>query len=209
MAKKGPYTVHVVVEGVGRGLLMHKFSTGASASLEQEVKKTKSAHGTPQEEAEQAAYRLASGNGHLGQLMLPAEHFLGAITNAGSGLQVRGKGKATYKKLFKGALDIEPDYIGLSSNAGETLHNYAVDSRPVKIKATQGRVMRHRPHLIDWRAEFNVVVRNDGIPLEVLEAAIADAGQSQCVGDYRPRYGTFRIVRCERVADEAGEEIES
>ena len=51
MVKKGSYTVHVVVEGTGRGLLMHKFSTGASASLEQEVKKTKSAHGTPQEEA--------------------------------------------------------------------------------------------------------------------------------------------------------------
>jgi hypothetical protein len=208
MAKKGPYVVHVVVEGTGRGLLMHKFSTGASASLEQEVKKTKSAHGTPSEEAEQAAYRLATGNGHLGQLMLPAEHFLGAITNAGSGLQVRGKGKATYKKLFKGALDIEPDYIGLTNAKGEGLNTFAIDSRPVKIKATQGRVMRHRPHLTDWRAEFDVIVRNDGIPLEVLEAAIADAGQSQCVGDYRPRYGTFRIVTCERV-DEGGAEAES
>lgn len=199
MSKSGPYTVRVVVEGIGRGLLMHKFSTGASAELEQEVKKTKRATGTPAEEAEQAAYRLASGNGHLGQLMLPAEHFLGAITNAGSGLQVRGKGKATYKKLFKGGLDIKPDYIGLTSTAGEELREYVVDSRPVKIKATQGRVMRHRPHLMDWRAEFDVLVNNDGIPIEVLEAAIAEAGQSQCVGDYRPRYGTFRIVRCERV----------
>lgn len=208
MAKAGPYTVHVVVEGTGRGLLMHKFSTAASASLEAEVKKTKAAHGTPQEEAEQAAYRLATGNGHLGQLMLPAEHFLGAITNAGSGLQVKGKGKATYKKLFKGALDINPDYVGLTNASGVTLHDFAIDSRPVKIKATQGRVIRHRPHLMDWRAEFDVVVRNDGIPLEVLQAAIADAGQSQCVGDYRPRYGTFRIVTCERVADEGDAEVD-
>lgn len=208
MAKKGPYTVHVVVEGTGRGLLMHKFSAGASAELEQEVKKTKQMRGTTEEEAEQAAYRLASANGKLGQLMLPAEHFLGAVTNAGSGLQVRGKGKATYKRLFKGALDITPDFIGLENVKGEKLFSFAIDSRPVKIKATQGRVMRHRPHLTDWRAEFDVVVNNDGIPVEVLQAAIAEAGQSQCVGDYRPRYGTFRIVKCERVADEAGEEAE-
>lgn len=201
------YTIHCVVEGTGRGLLMHKFSVEASAGIETKVKKATKDYGSKEDEAEEVAYRLDKVNGQpKGQLCLPAEHFLGAITNAGSGLRIQGQGKKTYKGAFQGQLDVIPDYLGLTDSKGAALFNYAepvgkIDSRPVRIKATSGRIVRHRPHIFaGWRTEFDIQVGDSGIPLEVVQAAVEAAGQAKCVGDYRPRYGQFRIVSFDKVA---------
>lgn len=197
------YTIHVQVEGTGRGLLMHKFSVKASTESEAKVKKVSRNHGTPESEAEDVAYRLDRVNGQdKGQLCLPAEHFLGAVVKAGSSLQIKGRGKKTYKGAFQGQLDVLPDYIGLTSNNSQ-LFDFNIDSRPVKIKATQGRIVRHRPHILaGWRAEFDIQVADDEIPLEVIQAAVEEAGRSCCVGDYRPRFGQFRIVSFEKAGEE-------
>lgn len=195
------YQIKVVVEGKGRGLLMHKFSVAATAGIENKVKRTARERETPDIEAEQVAYRLAAVEDEkIGQLCLPAEHFLGSITSAGSNLQVQGKGKKTYKAAFQGNLEIYPDYIGLTDASGQALFNYAIDSRPVRIQATKGRIIRHRPHIsAGWQASFTIEVMDDNIPIDVVQAAIEDAGHSKCVGDYRPRYGQYRIVKCEKV----------
>lgn len=188
------YKIKVTVEGTGKGLLMHKFGIEATASVEREVKKAKPARPGPAEEAEQGAYRIETTDGNKGQLCLPAEHFLGAMIKAGSSQQVKGKGKKTYKASMQGNVEIQPEYIGLTDDTSTPLSEYIVDSRPVRIKATGGRVIRHRPHLKAWRAMFEIVVMDDGVPLEVVQAILAEAGQSSCVGDYRPRFGQFRIV---------------
>jgi hypothetical protein len=195
------YRVEVVVEGVGNGLLMHKFSVAATASLEGEVRKAKQKQLTPAEEAEQGAYRLEAKDGAKGQLCLPAEHFLGALTAAGSSLKVRGSGKSTYKKAFAGHLDVAPAYVGLTDGQGNPMYDYMVDSRPVVIKATKGRVIRHRPFIAaGWRAKFEIKVGDDGIPVEVVQSALATAGEAHGVADYRPRFGHFRIVSFDRIA---------
>jgi hypothetical protein len=192
------YRVRIVVEGTNRGLLMHKFSTKATAEVEAKVKRSTRQSTTPAEEAEDFAYRLDPKEGEeKGQLCLPAEHFLGSLIGAGSSLQVKGKGKKTYKDAFKGQVDIDPDYIPLTSVDGKPLHSYTIDSRPVRNPSTKGRIIRHRPHLQDWRAAFDVMVQDDHIPVEVLQAGLEEAGRSKCVGDYRPRFGSFRIVSCE------------
>ncbi len=193
------YDVNVVVEGVGRGLLMHKFSVKATAKMESKVKSSGNDYGTPQDQAEDVSYRLDAEDGQKGQLYLPAEHFLGAITAAGSGLRVVGQGKKTYKGTFSGNLDVLPDCLVLTTNAGEPLFDYKIDSRPVKISATKGRLIRHRPHIpAGWRTNFTIRVEDDNIPLEVVQAALAEAGKSKCVGDFRPRFGQFRIVSLDK-----------
>ncbi|HCP08404.1 MAG TPA: hypothetical protein DIT25_01225 [Candidatus Moranbacteria bacterium] len=193
------YDVKVVVEGTGRGLLMHKFSIAASAGLENEVKKAKAVKFTPEVDAEMVAYRLDKVDGQeKGQLCLPAEHFLSSITAAGTSFQKKGQGKKTYKGAFQGSVEVSPDYIGLTNVSGNALMDYEIDSRPVRIKATQGRIIRHRPHIKIWRASFTIQVADDSIPLEVVQAALEEAGKSKCVGDYRPRYGQFRIVSFEQ-----------
>jgi len=192
------YEAIVAVEGTGRGLLMHKFSMEASSGLENEVKKSKAVKIPREQEAEMVAYRLEKINGQaVGQLYLPAEHFLGAIIASGSSFQKKGQGKKTYKGAFQGSIEILPDYVGLT-NESTALTDYAIDSRPVRIKATQGRIIRHRPFIKNWRASFIIQVMDDSIPLEVVQAALEEAGRSKCVGDYRPRYGQFRIVSFEK-----------
>lgn len=194
------YTINVVVESMGaRGLLMHRFPVEESAAMESAVKKTNRKNVPREEEAEAAAYRLESGmKGKLGQLALPAEHFLGALTAAGSNYAVKGRGKATHKATFKGAIDITPDLIGLTAPDGTILYSYEIDSRAVRIKATGGRIIRNRPHIKVWRAKFVITVSDDSIDYDVVRAALVDAGQSKCVGDYRPRFGQFGIVHFER-----------
>ena len=185
------YTINVTVEGIGRGLLMHKFSNEAAAQLSSVIKKVSKKRGSEEEEAEKAAYRLENGN-----LYLPAEHFLSAIIEAGATLQIQGKGKSTYKKVFKGQLDVTPDCITLHDSNDNPIKNFEVDKRPVVIQTS--RIMRYRPFIKKWMATFQVIVNDDAIPISVVQEAIQEAGKSKCVGDYRPRFGQFRIVFCQK-----------
>jgi len=190
--------IKVVLEGVGRGLLMHKFDMGA---YENQVKRSKTAKPDPEEEAEKVAYRLKPSNeSEKGQLCLPAEHFIGTLISAGAGFKQVGNGKKTYKAGLSGSLDIYPDYIGLTDANGTPIKEFKVDSRPVCIRATKGRIIRHRP-LIEagWRAEFIMVISNDSASLEVIKAILEEAGKSKCVGDFRPRFGQFRIISAEKI----------
>lgn len=192
----------VVVEGIGRGLLMHKFSVQAQTEIEGKVKKAGSANKiVAEEEAEQGAYRLEPKEGEAkGQLMLPAEHFLGAMTSAAASFQQKGRGKKTYKGNFQGAVEIKPDYLGLVDSTGKPLFDYRIDSRPVRIQ--KGRVVRHRPFLpAGWQTKFEIEVKDDTIPIEVVQAVLEEAGRSKCVGDYRPRFGQFRIVSFQEVKE--------
>jgi len=190
--------IKVVLEGIGRGLLMHKFCIN---SYENPIKKNSTNKLSPEEEAEKVAYRIEpSNNSEKGQLCLPAEHFIGALISAGANFKQVGKGKKTYKGALSGYLDVYPDYVGLTNPNGAPLQEYKIDSRPVCIRATKGRIIRHRP-LIEagWRAEFTMVISDDSISLEVIRAILEEAGKSKCVGDFRPRFGQFRVISAEKI----------
>jgi hypothetical protein len=190
--------IRVVLEGIGRGLLMHKFCI---TDYENPVKRNSANKLLPKEEAEKVAYRLDSENeSKKGQLCLPAEHFIGALISAGAGFKQVGKGKKTYKAALSGYLDVYPDFVGLTNTEGVPLEDYKVDSRPVCIRATKGRIIRHRP-LIEagWRAEFTIAISDDSISLEVIKAILEEAGKSKCVGDFRPRFGQFKVVSAEKI----------
>lgn len=196
------YKVKAVVEGVGRGLMMHKFGVAAQIEVGNKVRQAGSANKVvPEVEAEQGAYRLEPKEGEAkGQLCLPAEHFLGAMTGAASSFQQKGRGKKTYKDNFKGAVEVRPDYLGLTDDQGKPVCDYAIDSRPVRVQ--KGRIIRHRPFFKPgWRTEFEIEVMDDTIPLEVVQAVLEEAGRSKCVGDYRPRFGQFRIVSLDKAKE--------
>ncbi len=189
--------IKVVLEGIGRGLLMHKFCIEA---YENQVKKNK-AKPSPEEEAERVAYRLApEKESEKGQLCLPAEHFIGSLISAGAGFKQVGGGKKTYKSVLTGNLDICPENVGLTDAKGTPLKDYKIDSRPVCIRATKGRIIRHRPLIeVGWRAEFTLVLSDDSVPLEVIKAVLEEAGKSKCVGDFRPRFGQFRVISVDKI----------
>ena len=189
--------IKIRVEGIGRGLLMHKFPEYSAE--DEKIKKNKQRF-SPAEDAEKSAYRLEPKGERKGELYLPAEHFIGSMISAGAEFKQEGKGKKTYKKALSGYLDISPDCIKLLDVNNLAMTEYDIDSRPVCIRATGGRIIRHRPLIkAGWRAEFTIALSNDSVSLETVKAILEEAGRSKCVGDFRPRFGQFRILSVEKI----------
>lgn len=68
-----------------------------------------------------------------------------------------------------------------------------VDSRTVGVK--QNKVLRTRPRFDEWKCEFVVEYLPDLVNLKDLQKWITTAGQIVGIGDYRPRFGRFSVVK--------------
>lgn len=179
------YKVRAKIEGVEPGLLMHKFSAATEAEAQKNVKKSGKSIPTAEEEAEEGAYRLASG-----ELCQPAEHIYQAMCKAATDFQIKGKGKKTYKDTVAGNVVITPEYIPHGTR------EFEIDARPVRIQ--RARIVRRRPHLAKWSLEFEIQVLDDDLlPVDVLNAILVKAGESKGIGDYRPRFGRFIVTKFE------------
>jgi hypothetical protein len=77
------------------------------------------------------------------------------------------------------------------------------DSRAVVIKATGGRIVRHRPMFDEWAIQFQLQLDQDLVSEKLMQAVLTDAGRLVGLGDFRPAkkgpYGRFSIVNWEKV----------
>jgi len=137
------------------------------------------------EEAEKVAYRLPDG-----KLYQPSTHILQAFRAAGKFHRV---GRKQADRLCMAAFSI------LETELVHNTKDFEVDSRPVVIPATRGRVMRHRPRLDSWRLSFTADVDTEIFDLDFTYAILADAGRKVGIGDFRPDkggpFGRFKIVK--------------
>jgi hypothetical protein len=162
-------------------LLQHRF---IDVAADEPPKEKNELHGTREEQAEMAAYRLEDGT-----LVQPSEHILQAMVKAAGEFQIRGRGKKSYRDIVAGNILIEPAYIPHKSN------DYLIDCRPVRVQ--RARIMRARPHIPEWELSFQINLIDDVIPLEVLNSILVKAGNTVGIGDYRPRYGRFIVTKFE------------
>lgn len=189
------YTVFTTVKGVAP-LLQHRFPMPEFASL------SKGGHqhsGSIDYSKEWQDYFYATTDGQIYQ---PASHFEGALIKAATSFKIQGKRGKTYKDLFKSAVFINPDMIPyegffvpdeLDADADKPLY---LDVRPVVIQ--RSRVVRARPAFAPgWQLDFEIEVIDDQIPAELLQDVVAYAGKTVGVGDYRPRFGRFNVVKFE------------
>jgi len=182
-------TFRARIEGLSP-LLMHRFSEEAEKAVEEQIKTKKADHGTPEEEAERAAYRI---DGLNSELYLPGEAVYQSLVKAGVGFAVPGARGKTYKDSVKGMVVIQPECIPLGTD------EYVLDSRRVRIQ--RGTCMRKRPRLDQWAAEFEVMILDEeALPPATLLAILQRAGQMVGVLDYRPRFGRFQVTLWEQVA---------
>ncbi len=175
------YQVSVKIEGISP-LLQHRYE------MEKAEKKSKKKVGSVDysEEIEQAIYR-----DEKGEIYQPASHIEGTLMKAAVNFQITGKGKKTYKDLTKMVI-VEPFAI-------PHLHkDFKIDKRPVVIG--RARIIRCRPRFDKWSLSFTMLVTEDQLPIEVLEEILEYAGRYIGIGDYRPRFGRFRIVEFKKVA---------
>lgn len=158
-------------------LIMHRYPLVAIEALEKRP---------VEEQAEAVAYRMPD-SGHL---YIPAVALQRALVNAAS--YSKGKGRASLQKQAAACLLVSPEYLDLG------VKDYAIDTRPVVIPATKGRVLRHRPRLDEWSVDF--ILEWDDVLLKESEVRriVDDAGTRVGLLDFRPErkgpYGRFMVV---------------
>jgi hypothetical protein len=81
--------------------------------------------------------------------------------------------------------------------------DWKVDTRPVRIPATGGRILRHRPCFDDWALKFTLEVDSANITVKLVQEIVEKCGSSIGLGDFRPDckgpFGKFYISRWETV----------
>jgi hypothetical protein len=174
-------------------LLQHRFGEQAEGDGGEPTRRVHIERGSPREEAEKASYRDKEKN-----LYLPGSAILRLLREAGGGHKQKGSRKSL-KHVIPAAVRVLEDAIPLyKPGTQEKLADFEVDSRPVTIPATKGRIMRHRPRLDEWEARFTLKVNEKMMDEETVHMLLTEGGESLGVGDYRPErggpFGCFRVV---------------
>ena len=154
-------------------LLMHAYPLVEVIALEKK---------SMEEQAELAAYR----NPDNKKLYIPAECFQRALVSAATFSKGKGRGKSTLQKPVAACVMVEPERLDLG------VKEYKIDSRPVVIKAIQGRIIRHRPRLDSWKVKMRVSWDDTLLEERELRKVFDDCGERVVVLDFRPeRKGPF------------------
>jgi hypothetical protein len=186
-------TINVTIQGL-TPMLQHRFGEDAEVDGSKAARNVTVVRGTPREEATKVVYQ----NGE-GKFYFPGTWLLGTIRNAGANHKMRGSRKSA-KYIVPAAVRIGEIEILIRNGDGKSLvRDFEVDSRPITIPSTKGRIMRHRPRFDCWSAEFSLVLNDEILPEEFVQQLLTEAGMQVGIGDFRPEkcgsFGTFRITR--------------
>jgi hypothetical protein len=181
--------IDVTIEGA-TPLLCNKFtdaaamkaSSGSSGVLTGDK-------GTPMEQAREKLYV-----GHDGKPCIPQPNLFRCLIDAGTFFKA-GKSKVTTQKNSLIPACIEVQGIELPSDHKEP---WQVDTRAVRIPATGGRILCHRPSFNDWRLTFTMTVDTSLIGTKLVREIVDAAGRRIGLGDFRPDrkgpFGKFVVV---------------
>jgi hypothetical protein len=187
----------IVVECTIQGtsaMLQHRFGEVAEGDGTAATRTQLVVRGTPREEAEKVCYRMPGSQ----QLYFPGAAIGRLLREAGGSHKMKGSRKAV-KFVVPAAVLVLDDAIPLIDHEDAPVDTFEVDSRPVTIPATKGRVMRHRPKIEQWRAVFHIRVIDSLLPVSLVQQLLVEGGERLGIGDYRPEkggpFGTFRVIR--------------
>jgi hypothetical protein len=155
----------------------------------------------PRVTCEKAIYRLPGSK----QIAIPGSAIARMVREAGGAHKVKGSRKSV-KYLVPAAMIVMDDLVPLFLKDRRTpITDYEVDSRPVTIPATKGRVMRHRARLNEWVAICTIRLNEDIIAEATLRQLFNEGLQQIGLGDYRPEkggpFGTSGLVAWEVISD--------
>jgi len=126
--------VHVKLKGISP-LLMHSYPMVPIEAIEKK---------SPEEQAEYSAYR----DPETEELYVPGVALQRALVGAAT--YSKGKKNSSLQKSVAACVFVSPERLSLG------VKKYLVDSRPVVIAATKGRIIRHRPRLDHWEIAFDI-----------------------------------------------------
>lgn len=178
-----PYVASVTIEGVA-SLLFHAYSPD---SVEAKAKAAKGSAAKKEDDVETYVYRDA-----FGQICLPGEYLRMAIVNAAKFRQDPRSSRKSAMDLYKASVISLTEFASLGTDRWDYL-----DRRGVSVN--RAKVTRQRPGFNPgWRATVELMVQTpEYISPAILNAVIADAGRLVGVGDFRPTFGRFQVVKFE------------
>lgn len=132
-----------------------------------------------------------------GEVFIPPMSFKFGLDRAARmlGLQIPGKGKATYTKFFESGVMVPPDPIVVAK--ADQMGREKVHCHANGVRGSGKRVWRFFPRLDSWAAPVNFIVVADEITPEVFRQVIDQAGLVVGVGRFRPEncgyFGRYRV----------------
>lgn len=170
-------TITVRIEGKS-ALLMHKFPLVPIEAIEKKP---------PEEQAELSAYR----DPDTQELYISGVCVQRSLINAA--VYSKGKGRGSLQRVTAACVRISPERISLGTK------DYKIDSRPIVVPATRGRIVRHRPRLDKWECAFEIDYENTLLMEEQVRKIVDDAGERVGLLDFRPErkgpFGRFMVTR--------------
>jgi len=98
----------------------------------------------------------------------------------------KAKGKRTLKETVVATTFCEEEKIPLNKKYDE------IDSRFARIQ--RNGIIKHRPRWNTWELEFTLTFDPDRMSKETLLEIVSEAGKVKGIGDYRPKFGRFKVV---------------
>jgi hypothetical protein len=176
-----PYVVTIGVEGTA-DILFHRWNCEA---VEAKGNAAKGSKAKKTDDIESYVYRDDEGT-----ICIPGEYLRGAIVTAAKYRQDPRSPRKSAMDLFKaGVVCLTP----IASTGAKDWHY--IDRRRVTIQ--RNAVTRQRPALrAGWRAEFDMqIMLPEYIAPQLLNDVIQAAGRLVGLGDFRPTFGRFQVIR--------------
>jgi hypothetical protein len=147
----------------------------------------------PRNICERTIYRLPDR-----QIALPGTAIARMLREAGGSHKAKGSRKSI-KYVVPAAVIVLDELCGLYLNDRKTkVTDFEVDSRPVTIPATRGRVMRHRARFNEWSSRTTLRINCDILDEKLVRQLCTEGLQQIGLGDFRPSsggpFGTASIV---------------
>jgi hypothetical protein len=141
-----------------------------------------------------------------GQVYVPAMAFKQCVDRAAAvlGMQIAGRGKATYTKHFLAGCIVEDNVLlfdGKSPIWKKDLQPESIHANADGKRGSGKRVWRTFPTIQNWRAIARFVIFDDTITKPIFEKHLTEAGLYVGIGRFRPEngglYGRFKVERFE------------
>lgn len=172
--------ISVSIEGLS-ALLMHAYPLVPVEAIEKK---------SPAEQAELAAYR----DPQTKFLYVPGPALQRAFVSGAS--YSKGKGRGNLSRSAAACLLVSPERVSLGTK------DYEIDTRPVVVPATKGRILRHRPRLDKWKCEFQIDFDENLLTENQVRRIVDDTGSRVGLLDFRPEkrgpFGRFTVVNWTR-----------
>lgn len=181
IAMSQPYSVAVTLEGAA-DLLFHRWNC---ESVEAKSKAAKNSAAKKSDDIESYVWR-----NDAGELCIPGEYLRQAVVHAAKFRQDPRSPRKSAMDLFKAGV------VSLTNLAtlGTDKWDYE-DKRRVVIQ--RNGINRVRPAMrVGWKAEFDLMVLTpEYISRQDLQDVLATAGRLIGLGDFRPTFGRFNVVK--------------